>query len=205
MHRTFLRPASLTLLRCARSTSIQPFLTKSSGAFFSQSSKARNRHAQQDHININIQTWLTYCGWRKSCTSWFIGSLSHYLQGFIHPMWLFGISSTNSSWKTHRFFSNKNRGRASASESLIAAEVCLLTGGDYMAAKRRYTLENREVATSHNQRFLRSFRTSLKNLSKGKMSMQKMVGVFKSSISSFFIKPRVLVPRSLTKREERWL
>ncbi len=31
------------------------------------------------------------------------------------------------------------------SESLIDAEVCLLTGGDYMAAKRRYALENREV------------------------------------------------------------
>ena len=25
-----------------------------------------------------------------------VGSLSHYLQGFIHPMWLFGISSINS-------------------------------------------------------------------------------------------------------------
>ena len=29
-----------------------------------------------------------------------IGSLSHYLQGFIHPRWLFGISSINSiKWK----------------------------------------------------------------------------------------------------------
>ena len=72
-----------------------------------------------------------------------------------------------------------------------------------MAAKRRYTLENREVATSHSQRFFRDLSgQAWKNLSKGKMSMQKMVGVFKSSIS-FFIKPRVLVPRSLTKREER--
>ena len=26
-----------------------------------------------------------------------VGSLSHYLQGFIHPRWLFGISSINSS------------------------------------------------------------------------------------------------------------
>ena len=26
-----------------------------------------------------------------------IGSLSHYLQGFIHPRWLFGISAINSS------------------------------------------------------------------------------------------------------------
>ena len=25
-----------------------------------------------------------------------VGSLSHYLQGFIHPRWLFGISSINS-------------------------------------------------------------------------------------------------------------
>ena len=29
-----------------------------------------------------------------------VGSLSHYLQGFIHPRWLFGISSINSpDWK----------------------------------------------------------------------------------------------------------
>ena len=34
---------------------------------------------------------MTYCWWKKSCTSWY-GSLSHYLQGFIHPR-LFGISS----------------------------------------------------------------------------------------------------------------
>ena len=26
-----------------------------------------------------------------------IGSLSHYLQGFIHPRWLFGISTINRS------------------------------------------------------------------------------------------------------------
>ena len=25
-----------------------------------------------------------------------VGTLSHYLQGFIHPRWLFGISSINS-------------------------------------------------------------------------------------------------------------
>ena len=25
-----------------------------------------------------------------------IGNLSHYLQGFLHPRWLFGISSINS-------------------------------------------------------------------------------------------------------------
>ena len=40
-----------------------------------------------------------------------------------------------------------------------------------MAAKRRYTLENREVATSHSQRFLRSFRTSLEKLVQRKISM----------------------------------
>ena len=36
---------------------------------------------------------LTYCWWRKS--GQFIGSLSHYLQGFIHPRWC-RISSINS-------------------------------------------------------------------------------------------------------------
>ena len=35
------------------------------------------------------------CWWLKSCTSWY-GSLSPYLQSFIHPRGLFGISSINS-------------------------------------------------------------------------------------------------------------
>ena len=42
------------------------------------------------------QTWW-YCWWLKSCTPVEVGSLSHYLQGFIHPKWLAGffpISST---------------------------------------------------------------------------------------------------------------
>ena len=47
--------------------------------------------------------WWTYCWWKKSCTSW-IGSLSHYLHGFIHPRWLFGISSINSSSCTRATF-----------------------------------------------------------------------------------------------------
>ena len=33
----------------------------------------------------------SYGWWKKSCTSWY-GSSSHYLQGFLHPRWLFGIS-----------------------------------------------------------------------------------------------------------------
>ena len=32
-----------------------------------------------------------------------IGSLSHYLQGFIHPRWLFGISSSNSNVQKKTF------------------------------------------------------------------------------------------------------
>ena len=39
---------------------------------------------------------LTHCWWKKSCTSWYVVYPS-YLQGFIHPRWLFGISSINSS------------------------------------------------------------------------------------------------------------
>ena len=36
---------------------------------------------------------LTYCWWKKSCTIWH-GSLSYYLQGFIHPRWC-KVSSIN--------------------------------------------------------------------------------------------------------------
>ena len=43
-------------------------------------------------------TWW-YCWWTKSgkLTSWGKGSLSHHLRGCVHPRWLFGISSINSS------------------------------------------------------------------------------------------------------------
>ena len=33
-----------------------------------------------------------------------IGSSSHYLQGFIHPRWLFGISSINSTTSIKTFW-----------------------------------------------------------------------------------------------------
>ncbi len=35
-----------------------------------------------------------YCWWKKSCTS-LIWKIAHYLQGFIHVRWLFGISAIN--------------------------------------------------------------------------------------------------------------
>ena len=40
-----------------------------------------------------------YYWWKKSgkLTNWGKGSSSHYLQGLVHPRWLFGISSINSS------------------------------------------------------------------------------------------------------------
>ena len=37
-----------------------------------------------------------YCWWFRTPAPVEVGSLSHYLQGFIHPWWLFGISSINS-------------------------------------------------------------------------------------------------------------
>ena len=43
-----------------------------------------------------IQRQIWYCWWLKSCTSWYIGSLSPLFTRFIHSRWLFGISSINS-------------------------------------------------------------------------------------------------------------
>ena len=46
-----------------------------------------------------------YCWWKKSqTTSWYVVNIPIVLKGFIHPRWLFGISSINSisgngSWK----------------------------------------------------------------------------------------------------------
>ena len=43
--------------------------------------------------------WLEYHSWwLKSGIHQLIWSIYHYLQGFIHPRWLFGISSINSSF-----------------------------------------------------------------------------------------------------------
>ena len=67
------------------------------------------------HLHMKMISILTfqqsYCWWLKSCTSWGNGSLSHYLRGFIHPRWSFGISEPSTvvqcnmfspwkSWKT---------------------------------------------------------------------------------------------------------
>ena len=43
------------------------------------------------HLNISNN-----CRWKKFCTSFF-PTIYIYLKGFIHPMWLFGISSINRS------------------------------------------------------------------------------------------------------------
>ena len=62
-------------------------------------------------LSNSSKTHDTVSWWKKSCTSWYvvypmIGSLSHYLQGFIHPRWLAGcLPSTVSS---PRFTSNFN-------------------------------------------------------------------------------------------------
>ena len=47
-------------------------------------------------IRLPIGEW--YCWWFRIPAPVEVGMLSHYLQGFIHPRWLFGISSINSSW-----------------------------------------------------------------------------------------------------------
>ena len=60
-------------------------------------------HAKNDHIAVGVAGCdETYCWWLSSCTSWYVvyHSLSHCLQGFIHPRWC-RISSINS---MSRFF-----------------------------------------------------------------------------------------------------
>ncbi len=46
----------------------------------------------------NTPNFRNYCWWNESCSKFLIvGSLSHYLSGFVHPRW-FRISSINSMW-----------------------------------------------------------------------------------------------------------
>ena len=40
-----------------------------------------------------------YCWWFIRLSPVEVGSLSHYLQGFIHPRWLFGISEPSKVWR----------------------------------------------------------------------------------------------------------
>ena len=60
------------------------------------------------HTNIDIfpnqlgDIGLWYCWWKKSCTSWGWQLVYHYLQGFIHPKWLFGISEPSTVGVTWR-------------------------------------------------------------------------------------------------------
>ena len=58
-----------------------------------------NLHYQVDFSfkrMISNDAMMIYCWWFRNPANQLIGSLSHYLQGFIHPRWLFGISSINS-------------------------------------------------------------------------------------------------------------
>ena len=55
---------------------------------------------------LTSKTVLSYCWWFRNpaFTSWGEGSLSHHLQGFIHPRWLAGfLSSTASAFTLNRF------------------------------------------------------------------------------------------------------
>ena len=60
-------------------------------------------------------------------TSWGIGSLSHYLQGFIHPRWLFGISEPSTVWRSeaeHKVHSNEPEDRSSCDTGMGDEELC---------------------------------------------------------------------------------
>ena len=50
-------------------------------------------------ICLILHPLLSYCWWKKSCTSWY-GKISHYLQVFLDPRWC-RISSINSSSDTN--------------------------------------------------------------------------------------------------------
>ena len=54
------------------------------------------KHRGFELENMFETVLLSYCWWKKSCTSHrLLRSLCDYLQGFIHSRWLFGISSIN--------------------------------------------------------------------------------------------------------------
>ena len=75
--------------------------------YFCSLAERENGGASQTSTNSDL--W--YCWWFRNLafTSWLIGSLSHYLQGFIHPRWLFGIPSINSRKLTEAFMAQKNQ------------------------------------------------------------------------------------------------
>ena len=50
---------------------------------------------KDNSLNLSIGTCNTVDGSRNAAPVE-VGSLSQYLQGFIHPRWLFGVSSINS-------------------------------------------------------------------------------------------------------------
>ena len=52
-----------------------------------QKRKLLVKHTQGTYDDVRWYFW-----WFRNPANQFIGSLSHYLQGFIHPRWLFGIS-----------------------------------------------------------------------------------------------------------------
>ena len=49
---------------------------------------------------ILSRVFVSYCWWFRNPANQLIWAISHYLQGFIDPRWLFGISSINSTGRT---------------------------------------------------------------------------------------------------------
>ena len=75
------------------------------GAYFAESSSKCDEYAKEVPVQKQIETNGANLGGNSNIFySWGEGSLSHYLQGFIHSRWLFGISSINSRWWFETFF-----------------------------------------------------------------------------------------------------
>ena len=77
-----------------------------------------------DCIRSRVQNYLWYSWWKKSGWPVEVGSLSHYSQDFIHPMWC-RISSINSRTKTCRCLSrNELLKKISAIKQFLNLHVC---------------------------------------------------------------------------------
>ena len=64
------------------------------------------------HLELQERFWVLnplYCGWFRNPTLVEVGSLCRYLQGFIHPRWMFGISVCQDFLVSGNFFGIQSR------------------------------------------------------------------------------------------------
>ena len=105
-----------------------------------------------ENVKCQFGEIMWYCWWKKSCTSWY-GTLSHYLQGFIHIGWC-RISSINSMIVMSHEFTTKETDAGTAIRMPQMRQVRTVASGERFAfSELRSTRVGAGLGCNRGERF----------------------------------------------------